>query len=172
MIEQLRAALTHHTNHRGLILVSAQTLGEALSLSSEKIRDDVEKLAAAGEIEILSPLPFLVARVHSWTGNKHSSMKKPQQIRSQTPKAHIEVPVSSKAAAATQTVVGGAGEGGLLDEVIATLGPEADPTEFARILADHSPMHIHRCLARVRATKRIRVSRAALFRALLQKLSH
>jgi len=173
MTDRLRATLIRHTNHRGLILVSERTLAEALWLSSNEIRAAVARLAEEGEIEILEPLPFLVARSRSWSGSRVHRMKKPQQISSQAPKAHIEVPVSSEAAAAKHTVVGGAGEGGaLLDEVLAALGPEAGREEFARILADHSPALIHRCLARVRATRRIRVSRAALFRALLKKLSH
>lgn len=172
MTERLRTTLIRHTNHRGLILVSARTLSGTLSLSPEKIREGIEQLSAGGEIEILNPFPFLVARASSWPGKKPFSMKKPQQIRSETPKAHMKVPVSSEAAAATHTVDGGAGEGGLLAEVLEALGPEAGREEFARILAGRSPALVHRCLARVRATKRIRVSKAALFRALLQKLSH
>jgi hypothetical protein len=68
---------------------------------------------------------------------------------------------------------GGAGEGeALLDEVLAVLGPSADHDEFRAILAGHSLDLIRRCLRRVQATKAIRVSRAALFRSLLEKLSN
>jgi hypothetical protein len=65
------------------------------------------------------------------------------------------------------------GEGeALLDEVLDILGPVADRDEFRTILAAHSPALIYRCLRRVQATKAFRVSRAALFRSLLQKLNH
>jgi len=68
---------------------------------------------------------------------------------------------------------GGAGEGeALLDEVVRVLGPEADREEFARILTGRSAELVRRCLRRVEATKSIRVSRAALFRSLLQKLGN
>jgi len=59
----------------------------------------------------------------------------------------------------------------LLAEVLAVLGQSAERDEFQAVLRGYSPELIRRCLRRVRATKSIRVSRAALFRSLLQKLS-
>lgn len=68
---------------------------------------------------------------------------------------------------------GGAGEGeALLEEVLQFLGPEANRDEFREILAGHHPSLIHRCLQRVQVTRNIRVSRAALFRSLLTKLTN
>jgi hypothetical protein len=72
-----------------------------------------------------------------------------------------------------QREVGVAGEGeALLEEVLAVLGPDASRAEFRAILARYSDALVRRCLRRVEATKAIRVSRAALFRSLLTRLSH
>lgn len=110
-----------------------------------------------------------------WSGSEPLNVHSKQQIRRDLRIVHREVPVSSSFAAAAiqQREVGGAGEGGsLLDEVVDTTGAEADRDEFARILVGKSPSLVRRCLRRVQATKVIRVSRTALFRSLLSKLSH
>ncbi len=55
--------------------------------------------------------------------------------------------------------------------MLGALGPQADRDELRVILGRYSVSLIERCLARVRATKAIRVSRTALFLHLLEKLS-
>ena len=174
MTDALRAILIEHTNHRGLVLAAELTLRRQLRQPAGKIRRSLQRLEEAGEIEILCPFPFLVARARSWSGGKAQPLKEAQQMKPQSSNHKKKVPVSSSkaAAAATHTEVGGAGEGGeLLEEVLVALGSDADHEEFARLLEGYSPVLIRRCLDRVRATKRIRVSKAALFRSLLEKLS-
>jgi hypothetical protein len=174
MIDVLRATLICKTNHRGLILASERKLATQLQCAPQAIRTAVFQLAAAEDIEILSPLPFLVAKARSWSGEPAQLRAEAPRISGRNPAMRLQVPVgSSFAAAATHTEVGGAGEGGaLLEDVLALLGPEADPAEFADIVRHYSPDLVRRCLRRVEATPRIRVSRAALFRALLTRLSH
>ncbi len=172
--ERLLAALQSHANHRGVALVAEAVLLRESGLSRDVITSTLEKLERAGLVEVVSPLPFLVARLRgSWSASRFSRERNKQQSSSSSASVHIEVPVSSRAAAATQqSEDGGAGEGEpLLEQVLAALGPEADRDEFRTILAGHHAALIHRCLRRVEATKTVRVSRAALFRSLLQKLS-
>src|SRR5207247_5778304 len=107
-----------------------------------------------------------------WSSSSSPRELSEQQVSINQRSLHIEVPVSSRAAAATQQEDGGAGEGeALLEHVLGILGPDADRDEFAHILTGRSSALIRRCLRRVQATKAIRVSRAALFRSLLEKLS-
>jgi hypothetical protein len=174
--ERLLAVLRQHANPRGIALVAEDILIRESRLSRAAIAPMLMKLDRAGLVEVLSPLPFLVARLRgSWSGNSPSRVREQQQISSSSVSVHREVPISSsnRAAAATQqSEDGGAGEGEqLLDQVLAVLGPEADRDEFRAILAGHHPALIHRCLRRVESTKTFRVSRAALFRSLLLKLS-
>lgn len=173
MTERLLQHLKRHVNHRGLVLARETRLIEELRTTDEALLASVIALESQGAIRVLTPLPYLVCRLRSWSGSSTDRVRKEQQISSNPASVHIEVPVSSSAAAAaTHTVVGGAGEGGrLLDKVLEVLGPEANREEFQRILAGRDSVLIHRCLRRVQATKAIRVSRAALFRSLLQRLS-
>jgi hypothetical protein len=172
MTERLLAHLQSKANSRGLVLANEDALLEKLATTHDALTRALNNLETQGMIEISSPLPFVVIKVPKWSGSNHPRVRKEQQISNSKRSLHIEVPVSSAAAAATQEV-GGLGEGeALLGEVLALLGPEADRTEFRRILAGQDGALIHRCLRRVQATKAIRVSRAALFRSLLQKLSH
>jgi hypothetical protein len=172
--ERLLAVLRVHANHRAIALVTEGVLLQESGLSRDGVAVTLNKLDQAGLVEVLSPLPFLVARLRgSWSGSSSSRVRNKQQISSSSAGVHIEVPVSSRAAAATQqSEDGGAGEGEpLLEQVLAVLGPDADRDEFRTILAGHHTALIYRCLKRVEATKTVRVSRAALFRSLLQKLS-
>jgi hypothetical protein len=172
--ERLLVVLREHANHRDIVLVAEDVLLRETDFTRDVLALTLKKLVQAGFVEVLSPLPFLVARLcGSWSGITHSHARHKQQISSSSASVHREVPVSSRAAAATQqSEDGGAGEGEpLLEQVLAVLGPEADRDEFRSILAGHHAALIHRCLRRVEATKMVLVSRAALFRSLLQKLS-
>jgi hypothetical protein len=173
MTERLRVALTRRANHRGIVLAREEVLRDELHASGTALRHALAELEAAGAIEVFSPLPFVVLKLLSWSGSSSPRVGEEQQISSERRQAHIEVPVSSfAAAAAIHTEDGGAGEGeALLGDVLKALGPSADRDEFRQMLARYSPSLIRRCLDRVGATKAIRVSRAALFRSLLEKLS-
>ena len=171
MTEAVLQALRRRTNHRGLLIVREAALLDETKVSHDDLRCVLDRLVQDRIVEILSPLPFLVLK---WSSSRPDRVQNEQQISSNLAPSHIEVPVSSAAAAIKQQQQedGGAGEGEpLLDEVIAVLGSGADRDEFREILAGHPAALIHRCLKRVEATKQIRVSKAALFRSLLNKLA-
>ena len=176
MTDRLLDYLRCYASRRGLILTRGPMLQQRLGCSFDELERALATLRNAGRIEILSPLPFLVLALlpRPWSSSSSDRVPAEQQISRSSDAVHIEVPVSSSAAAATQqSEDGGVGEGeALLDEVLDILGPEADRDEFRTILAGRSPVLIYRCLQRVRATRAFRVSRAALFRSLLQKLNH
>ncbi len=176
MSEQLLAALRRNANRTGLVIVREARLCNELGIDPASLVEAVAALEAAGHARILSPLPFLVLALKPRVcSGSIPGMRAKLSINSSVPApSHIEVPVSSSFAAAIQSrEVGVAGEGeALLDEVLGALGPEADREEFRAILARYSPSLVRRCLRRVMATKAIRVSRTALMRALLIKLSH
>lgn len=161
-----------HVGDLGLTMARSEPLIGATGRSLAEIEADLHRLEDAGLVRVLSRLPFLAIRLSAWPGSGASDHEKQQQLSSNQRSLHMEVPVSSRAAAAATQEDGGAGEGEvLLADVLATLGPDADRDEFRSVIAGHSPELIRRCLVRVRSTKAIRVSRAALFRSLLHKLS-
>ncbi len=175
----MRSGLLHvlreRRNHRGLVLVRAAALQAILGRSFHEIEQELSLLTEAGKTKVLCPLPFLIVALkpRSWSGSRPARVLPEQHRSSGSALAHRGGPVSSRiAAAASNQGDRGAGEGGLLlAEVLAVLGPEADRSQFERILAGRPAALIHRCLRRVRATREIRVSRPALFRALLDRLS-
>lgn len=176
MTERLLAALRARANRRGMVLARSERLEAELHCSPEALKSTLQGLAEGGKLHVLSPSPYLVVALgpRSWPGSSSPRARNPPQVISQSRPSQAEVPVSSSfAAAAIQSgEVGGLGEGGrLLEEVLAALGPEARREEFAAILRRHSPALVRKCLLRVLATRQIRVSKAALFRALLEKLS-
>lgn len=174
MTERLLSALRARANRRGLVLARSERLQAALRCSSEALDSALQVLADDGRLDVLTPPPYLVValRPRSCSGSSSPRARNPPQISSHSRPSQEEVPVSSSAAAAATHEDGGPGEGGrLLEEVLAALGSEARRDEFAAILRHHSPALIRKCLQRVQATNRIRVSKAALFRALLAKLS-
>lgn len=173
MTERLLAYLRSNANRRGLALAAEGKLLRDLGGSRSEVEEALHALESAGTIAVLASLPFLVVKFLSWSSSSPNVIQKEQQISNSPARLHIEVPVSSAAAAAKQQQEDrGAGEGeALLDEVLQALGPDADREEFRALLAGHPPALIHRCLKRVQATKAIRVSRTALFRSLLERLS-
>jgi hypothetical protein len=170
--ERLLEYFQRHAGPDGLAFASETRLIEKFEAAHDELADALRQLESQGHVRILSSLPFVALKLRVWSGSSSHRVARTQQISSPPSSVHSEVPVSSRAAAATQQEDGGAGEGErLLDHVLATLGPEADRDEFRTILIGYDPALIHRCLRRVQATKAIRVSRAALFRSLLHKLS-
>ncbi len=172
MTEPLLAYLRSRANAGGLVIASETRIFRDVGLSHDDLALALHALESQGQIEILSGPPYVTLKLVPWPDSSSDRVKKEQQISSNSTSPHREVPVSSSVAAATQTEDGGAGEGeALLDHVLDVLGNGADRDEFRAILLGHDPALIHRCLRRVQATKAIRVSRAALFRSLLFKLS-
>jgi hypothetical protein len=177
MTSRLLALLQARAGRHGLVLARGAQLEAQLRCSPDHLSRALDELVAARRVEILAPMPYLVLAFlpRPWSGIKTAPGHEPQQISSNARPSQEEVPVSSSsyAAAIQSREVGVAGEGeALLAEVLGALGPEADRDEFRTILARYSPSLVRRCLRRVMATKAIRVSRTALFRSLLIKLSH
>ena len=150
MTERLLAFLNTRANRRGIVIVAESTLLSEVGADRESVTAELEKFERAGLVQVLSPLPFLALKLRSWSGSSSPKERKEQQNSTVQRPIHEAVPVSSIAAAATQhREVGGAGEGeALLDEVLRTLGPEAERDEFRTILAGHHPTLIHRALKR------------------------
>jgi len=170
--ERLLEYFRRHANSEGLALANESRLIQEFAASHDDLVLALKQLESQGNVRILSRLPFVALKLVPWPSSSSSHVKKPQQISSKSASLHRGVPVSSRAAAAAHTEDGGAGEGeALLAEVLAVLGPGADRDEFQTIISSYSSELIRRCLRRVQATRAIRVSRAALFRSLLQKLS-
>jgi len=173
MTAELLRHLRSRVGRRGLVMRREAVLLAQLRTTKEVLSRALETLVREGAVAVLSPLPFLVLRLGSWSGSSHPGVKNKQQTPQVQAQLYMEVPVSTAAAAAATHEDGGAGEGeALLGEVLGLLGPEADREEFRRILAAHHPALIRRALGRVAQTKAIKVSRPALFRFLLRKLSH
>jgi len=172
---ELLGALRNRANYHGLVNVREERLLGALKMTREEVVASLDALVQARLIDVISPLPFLVVKMLKWSGRGATrSIEAPDSAVSRSD-AHNSVPVSSNAAAAaalSKQADGGAGEGEvLLDDVLAVLGPSASRREFRRILAGRDAGLIRRCLRRVQDTQAIRVSKAALFRSLLTKLS-
>jgi hypothetical protein len=171
MTSDLLRVLTRHVNHRGLVLADEASLLRESQGTSDQLRRSLAELAESGAVELLSPLPFLVLRLRSW-----SAMNRSQEKTGLKTRPLREAPIDARGYKHTGEV-GGAGEGegsrrGIIGEVLETLG-ETDATAFARLLEFYSPSLIRAALRRVSRTKpgSIRTSRTALFRYLLGKLS-
>ncbi len=96
----------------GLVMTRESQLLKELSTSREALVHALDALEKQGAIRVLSPAPYLTVKVGSWRSNSTRRELGPQPDSSHSAPLHIEVPVSSEAAAAaTDTEDGGAGEG-------------------------------------------------------------
>lgn len=173
----LRLALA--ANFRGIASRRLDRLAEESNASAVQIEASLSQLASVGLIEILSPAPFLVIKLRSWSGNGFSKRDEAPQNRSGGSTPAIDVPVRSSSAAAAPAINsngedGGQGEGeALLREIVEVLGHDADADEI-RPLIQRLPVElVRRAIRRVQTTpdSEIRKSKLALFRYLLQKLA-
>ena len=164
-------------DQRGLFIRRLGRIVTVLGVDEAEVQGWLDRLSQARLIEVLSPAPFLVIRLCSWSGSNPSQAADPPAGSSQSSNLHIEVPVSSSSSAAaafSKQEDGGLGEGeGLLRDVLDALGEEAEAEEFRALLPRYSPAIIRQALRRVETTPlgQIRKSRVALFRYLLDKLS-
>lgn len=160
MTERLLLSLRRRTNDRGLVLASEDDLRRELSASHEVLTAEIEKLDRSRLVEILAPLPFLVLRLRSWSGNA----SKPSHSR---PIAYSYSKLSSNRLNESYRP---AGDEALLREILETLG-ETDPKSFEGAIRNFAPEVIRKALDRVRRTRSLRKNRTALFRYLLTKLA-
>lgn len=174
MTEALLQHLRSRSNHRGLVIVRAQVLEDALHASFEEVHHALVTLEREKHLRILSPLPFLTVALprRMWPGTKAEPAENAPQTGAPDARGHSysfhNQSIESKAIAIED---GGVGEGEtLLQEILAGLG-ESDPSSFRGVLEHYSPAAIRAVLTRVGATppERVRKSRTALFRYLLAK---
>lgn len=163
MTEQLLAVLQSHANARGVVLVSEESLRDDVPASRGEVEATLAKLATAGFIEILAPLPFLVLRLRSWSGRKVNPRESEPPAYSAIPKQQLN---SSYRRPGAHWPVDRA----LLTEILETLG-EGDGKSFEKAVELYSPHVIRIALDRVRRAKGIRKNRTALFRHLLPRLA-
>jgi len=165
MTTELLNMLHRRRNARGLVMLTQRAIDDELKSSSEDLGAELQRLEEAGEIETLSPPPFLVVRLRKWSGRKKKSPKSPQNAeaigysysfhQSREPKA---IAIAGRTSAHEE----------LLREILEALG-ESDPSSFRGVLTHYPPSTVRAVLNRVRATppEKIRKSRTALFRHLL-----
>ena len=161
MTDQLLEILRQRANRKGLAFAKQESLLEQLDCDPEKLALAVEALESRGAITILSPLPYLVAKVQSWSGNEENS-------------AETRVSPYSSSHSTNRSKNSYRGQpgdpGSLLLEVLSVLG-ESDPDPFRKAIELY-PSHVIRiALDRVRKAQSIQKSRTALFRYLLPRIA-
>lgn len=172
MTTALLAALLARANERGLVLAREEALLEELHLDRPQLREVITEAAAAGQLDVLAPLPFLVARLPgSWPGRSSRTSKmtaktaapaaRADSFQSSLSQSKLFVKESYRQQPADQEA--------LLREILDTLG-ESDPALFRGALKRYSPEQIRTVLHRVVRNPGIRKSRTALFRYLLPRL--
>jgi hypothetical protein len=168
MIERdLLACLASHVNDQGTVLVREEVLLGELEVGREAADAALEKLAHAGLIEVLSPLPFLALKLRTWPGKRTKTPDSgPNAYSSSKQLLHTQRLNSSYRPSPTHGPV----DPRLLGEILETLG-ETDERSFEKAVELYSPHVIRLALDRVRRAKGIRKSRTALFRHLLPRLA-
>lgn len=168
MTDRLLELLAESANRRGLTMATEARLTEALRCTAAELAVAVEGLVDRKAIAVLSPLPYLVAKLRpSWAGSGEGSANPGGEPA--RPYSYADSSIEKKAMQVEHShSIGSDPE--LLAEILATLG-ETDPESF-RGLLDHYPRAvIHRALDRVRSARSIQKSRTALFRYLLPRIA-
>ena len=161
MIEQrLLARLQERANARGIVPVRGEILVQEVGAPQEEVGAALDKLERAGLLSVLTPFPFLVLKLHSWSGKA----TKPGTSR---PVAYSYSKLSSNRLNESYRPTG---DDALLHEILETLG-ETDPISFEGAIKNFPEAVIRKALDRVRRTRSLRKNPTALFRYLLTKLS-
>lgn len=168
----LYVALVTNSSFDGLIIRRTARLAEDLSVTEAEIEAWLQRLSEAKLIEIVSPSPYLTARLRFWPSNPSFVVEK------QAKPGDTGNPAEPAAAATAinkqqQQGVGGLGEGENLEAEVTRVLGAPDASEVADLLARHPATLVRKVLAEVQKTPahRIRKSRLALFRFLLAKFS-
>jgi hypothetical protein len=156
--ERLLVVLREHANPRGIVVMRGSTLVQEAQSTQVDIDSALASLSRAGVVTVLAPFPFLVLRLHSWSGmfTRAAGSVPPAYGYSKLSSNHVRDSYSPDDA--------------LLDEILETLG-ETDRTSFEGAIKNFAPDVIRKALDRVRRTTAVRKNRTALFRYLLTKLS-
>lgn len=168
MTERLLSLLQTRANERGLVLASETDLCHEVGADRNVLASELDRLARSGLVEVLAPLPFLVARLRgTWPG-------KGSKPAHSAPSAYsaIQKLSQSKQLNSSYRRSGAHGpiDAALLSEILETLG-ETDGKSFEKAVELYSPHSIRTALDRVRRAKGIRKNRTALFRHLLPRLA-
>jgi len=170
----LFAALIRHAGYGGTVIRTQARLAEELGVTETDVTAWLDRIVMANLVRVQSPLPYLVCRVVSWSG-EGAEPSVPASDSPAFPKAHIEDSYGNAGnnRSGNQAIagIGGAGERDLAALAREVLGPDIE-AELPAILARHSEDRIRRAIDKVRGTppEKIRKSRVALFRYLISKL--
>lgn len=158
--ERLVARLRERANAHGIVSVRGSIIAEEIGAPEEEVGSALDKLEQAGLLTILSPFPFLVLRLRSWSSatQEPADSRVPGYSYSKLSSNHVNESYRQP------------GDAALLREILDTLG-ETDSTTFEGAVRNFSPEVIRKALDRVRRTRSLRKNRTALFRYLLTKLS-
>jgi len=162
MTEQVLQALRRRTNHRDLVIVQEAALLDELSATSAVLQAAIAKLEEDRVLEVLSPLPFLVAK---WSGEGRRSTVSAKNAYS------FESSLSQSKQMKESYRPSEAERKALLQEILDTLG-ETDPTTFRGAIRSYSPGVIRTALARIRKMKNIQKNPTAVFRFLLPRIAN
>jgi hypothetical protein len=166
--DRLLEILKANANRGGLAMATEARLVDALRCTPAELAVAVEGLVAGKAIEVLSPLPYLVAKTRtSWAGSGETSAKVSGD--SGRPYSYADSFINQKAMQAEQNSYSAETDDEVIAEILATLG-ETDAEPFRGLLAHYPRTVIHRALDRVRSAKSIQKSRTALFRYLLPRI--
>ncbi|MCC6348397.1 MAG: hypothetical protein IT347_02265 [Candidatus Eisenbacteria bacterium] len=166
------ALLTARANARGLVLANEATMLDELGIDLALLRELLEEATRHGAIDILSPLPFLVAKLPgSWSGRKHEAPKEPAKSGAPANPAYSsQSSLSQSKPLMKESYRPPADQEALLREILTTLG-ETDPTTFRGAVEYYAPAVIRKALDRVRRMHSVRKNRTALFRFLLPRIA-
>lgn len=165
MSEHLLAALRRRANHRDLAIVRDSALLDELRVDAGALVVALRQLEDAGLIEVLSPLPFLVAKIRTpWRGSGPKAQHSGPNVYSYS--KLLQTKQLKDSYRPTEL----AANDGLLHEILGVLG-EDDPAPFRKAIDHYSPHVICTALDRVRRAKSIRKNRTALFRHLLPRIA-
>ena len=169
---QFLAALTARANARGIVLASEETLLHDLGIGSDALRKLLNESKTFGAIEVLSSLPFLVAKLPgSWPGRRLDSPRMAAKTAAPASRAYsFQSSRSQSKLLMKESYRQPAGEDALLQEILVTLG-ETDPTTFRGAVKNYAPAVIRRTLDRVRRNPAIFRSKAAASRACTSRWS-
>lgn len=169
MNDQLLEILRGSANRTGLAMAAEARLVGMLRCTSSELAAAVRGLVDRNEIEVLSPLPYLVAKLNpSWAGSGEGSPN--PSDKSVPPYSYADSSIKKIAVQAEQNSYSGESDDEVLAEILATLG-ETDPEPFRGLLTHYPRAVIHRALDRVRSARNIQKSRTALFRYLLPRIA-
>ena len=160
MIERrLLAHLRQRASARGIVALRLERLRTELIASEADLSAALKCLEQAGKLKVVTPFPFLVVKLHSWSGIA------PKAGESERSAYSYSYPMFTH-----NSYSYSASERELLEEILETLG-ETEPRAFYGAIRNYPADVIRKALDRVRRTRVLRKNRTALFRYLLSKLS-